>query len=312
MMCQGWGSRVRNVFALWILVPVINGFAAEPTVPGVGPAAWPREVVVTIGDIRTRVDGPKMWTLSGIDFQNSMMATQDSAYGTVLTIRNVGHLGTAHFLDVPGKPGKIETEDVTALRFFVDGKRVNELSPMLNLSGNAFRMERKSRIRDLDLETTITISDGVLTETARFKANAPIDLQKAHPWMYAWTAQAQSYVFGENEEIRRRGNFAKPGKTVAEVIKHANWVAVYDPATRKGSVCCYRSPAPQGGNWFLLVDAPGIYRKVAGYVLEDKIVPAGFEATYQAAVGFFNADEQNWEEQARHRARELRAIPQSP
>ena len=87
-------------------------------------ANWPTEVIMTVGDIRTRIAGPRMWTLSGIDFQNTAMATQDSAYGTVLTIRGVRHLGTAHFLNVPDKPGEVEKEIVTSLQLFVDEKSV--------------------------------------------------------------------------------------------------------------------------------------------------------------------------------------------
>ena len=52
--------------------------------------SWPKEVLVTVGDIRTRIEGPKLWTMSGIDFQNTVMATENSAYVTVLTIRGVG------------------------------------------------------------------------------------------------------------------------------------------------------------------------------------------------------------------------------
>ena len=127
---------------------------------------WPKEVVVTVGDIRTRIDGPKLWTMSGIDYQNTVMATADSAYGTVITIRGVGHLGTAHFIDVPGKPGEVEKEDVTSLKFLVDGKPVTEFTPQMNLTGTSFRMDRTSKIRDLDLESSVSIRDGVLIETA--------------------------------------------------------------------------------------------------------------------------------------------------
>lgn len=277
-----------------------------------GQANWPQKVVVTVGDVRTRIDGPKMWTLSGIEYRDAVMATEDSAYGSVLTIRNVGHLGTAHFLDVPGKPGAVEKEIVTSLRLFVDDKPVSELLPTMNLRGKSFRMERRSKIRALELETSIFLRDGVLIETAHFHANGPIDLRNAYPWMYAWTKDATAFVFGDNKGIQKRGVFRKEGPTASEVIKTSTWMAVYNPASGQGSVCCFLKHPPTADGWFLLIDAPGVYRKVAAYTLEDKVVEAGFKGTYQSAVGFFTATENDWEQHALRRATELRTSAIQP
>ncbi len=301
--------RYRSLMFCLILSPIF-ATASRAETPGskkAGAANWPDKLVVNVGDLRTRIDGPKMWTLSGIDYQNEVMATEDSAYGTVLTIRNVGHLGTAHFLDVPGKPGEVEREEVTHLQLFVDDKPVRELSPTMNLSGDSFRLERRSKIRALDLDSTISIRDGVLTETAHFRVTGPINLQNAYPWMYAWTPQATDYVFGDDKEIQKRGAFLKEGPTVSQVVKQATWMAVFNSASGKGSVCCFLKHPPDTEGSFLLIDAPGVYRKVAAYTLVDKIVSAGFEGTYQSAVGFFTATESNWVERAERRATELRS-----
>ena len=58
-------------------------------------------------------------------------------------------------------------------------------------------------------------------------------------------------------------------------------MAVFDPISGKGSVCYLLKYPPTTEGWFLVVDAPGIYRKVALYTLVDKIVPTGFDGTYQ-------------------------------
>ncbi len=268
---------------------------------------WPQEVVVTVGDIRTRIDGPKMWTLSGIEFQDTVMATEDSAYGSVLTIRNVGLLGTAHFLDVPGKPGQVEKELVTSLQLFLDDKPVRDFTPKMNLSGKSFRMARKSKIRAMDLETSVSLHEGMLIETVSFHATAPIDLRVAYPWMYAFAPEATVSVFGDNDDILQRGTFLSEGRGISQVIQKANWMAVFNPSRSKGCVCCFLKHPPTDEASLLLIDAPGIYRKVAAYSLVDKIVPEGFDGTYQSAVGFFNATERNWEEHARRRAAEIRA-----
>lgn len=267
---------------------------------------WPQKVVVTVGDIRTRIDGPKLWTLSGIDFQDQMVATEDSAYGTVLTIRGVGHLGTAHFLDVPGQPGKVEKEEVTHLRLTVDDQPSGPFQPSMNLAGRSFLLERKSKIRALDLQTTISIRDGVLIETARFQTTGPLDLRIAYPWMYAWTPQATAYVFGNEQGIQQRGQFLKEGKPTSMVVKDATWMAVFNPATGKGGVCCYLQHPAEDGR-FLLVDAPSAYRKIYPYTLEDKVLPTNFQGTYQAALGFFTATAADWEARAKQRSAEVRS-----
>ncbi len=59
---------------------------------------------VRVGDVAIRIEASKMWTLSGIEYRRNTMAVEESAYGTILTIRDVGTLGSAHFLDVPEGP----------------------------------------------------------------------------------------------------------------------------------------------------------------------------------------------------------------
>ncbi len=300
--------RVLIPCMLLLLVPMAITRAQSPSSQPAAQANWPQKVIVTVGEVRTRIEGSKMWTLSGLDYQNTVMAVEDSAYGTVLTIRGVGHLGTAHFLDVPGKPGQIEKENVTSLQFFVDDKPVTTFAPTMNLNGKSFRMERTSTIRALDLASSVALRDGVLIETAHLHATGPIDLQKAHPTMYAWTPQATVYIFGDDSGIQRRGTFLKEGKTATEAVKDSRWMAVFDPASGKGSVCYLLKHPPTAEGWFLLIDAPGVYRKLALYTLVDKIVPKDFDGTYQTAVGFFSATEADWERQALQRVAELRAL----
>lgn len=277
--------------------------ANEPT----DQAGWPQKVVVTVGDVRTRIDGPKMWTLSGIDYQDDMMASQESAYGTVFTIRGVGHLGTAHFLDVPGKPGEIEKENVTSIEFFVDGRPVTDFSKAMELSGQSFRLERTSDMRGEYLQSSISLRDDVLIETVHIRATQPMDLQKAHALMYAWTPAATVGVFGNADGIQRRVTFLQEGATVAEAIKDMDWAAVYDPTAGKGSVFVVLKKPASDDVQFLLVDSPGVYRKIALYSLIDQIIPIGWEGTYQSAVGFFSAPESDWEKKALQRLAELKA-----
>ena len=86
----------------------------------------PTSLTAKVGDVLVRIDGPKLWTLSRIEYKGALLGVEDSAYGTVVNIRNVGNLGTAHFLDVPGHPGEVEKEQVHELRFFIDGRQLRD------------------------------------------------------------------------------------------------------------------------------------------------------------------------------------------
>ncbi len=286
------------------LLPAFAGAADKPA----HQATWPDEVVVDVGDIRTRIDGPKLWTMSGLEYQGEEMATQDSAYGTVITIRDVGHLGTAHFLEVPGKPGEIEKEDVRTLEFFVDEKPVSQFSPKMEVAGKSFRMERTSRIRDLDLHSTVALQDGVVIETERWHALKALDLRVTYPLMYAWTPAATHYAFGDDNGLLRDGVFRKEGKSDdGGREKDARWGAVFNAANGKGSVI-YLLRLPEGVETVLQwTDAPTAYRKFRVMSFVESMVPEGFKGTYQSVVGFFNATEADWKEQATKRAAELAA-----
>jgi hypothetical protein len=271
-------------------------------------ADWPLTFTVTAADVRTRIEAAKMWTISGIEFQDTEMAVQDSAYGTVLTIRGVGHLGTAHFLDVPGTPGQVEKEKVTSLRLYVDEKPIAKFQPQMQARGKSFRMERKSSIRSLQVESTVSIRDNVLIETSHWHATQPIDLQKGHPSMYAFTPRATVYAFGDASGIHKRGVFREQGK-LEMTEKTSRWMAVFDPVNGKGSVCYVaKQPAePDAAAWFLVIDAPGVYRKLALFTFVEKVVPEGFDGTFQTAVGFFSAAGGDWESAALKRVAELKS-----
>jgi hypothetical protein len=295
--------------ALSILLTTSPALGGTPATQPADQTNWPKTFTVTIGDIRTRIESSKMWTMSGLEYQDAVMAVEDSAYGTVITIRGVGHLGTGHFLDVPGKPGEIEKEHVKRLKLFVDDKPVTNFQPTMTAGGKSFRMERSSSIRALDLECSVDIRDGVLVETSHWRATQDIDLQMTYPLMYAWTPKNTLYLFGDDNGIQKRGVFFENAeqKTDAGLEKNSRWMAVFNPASGKGSVCYLVKHPKDAEGWLQWTDGPGVYRKLRIMSFVEKIVPKGFDGTYQSAVGFFSANETDWEKQALKRVGELKS-----
>lgn len=266
-------------------------------------------LTAVVGDVSFRIDGPKLWTLSGVEFQKTVLAVQDSAYGSVIGIKGVGYLGSAHFLDVPNKPGEVEKEDVTQLQLFLDDQPLTEITPKMSVTGKSFRVDRKSKIRAVSLDSSVLVRDGVLIESARMRTTEPVELKITYPLMYAWTPSATAYLFGDDQGIQKRGTFlpasAKPGEGLE---KSARWMAVYDAPSRKGAVCYVVKHPPTADTWLQFTDAPGVYRKLRLMSFVEKTMPAGFDGTYQTAIGFFVADENDWESKALRRMTELKSL----
>lgn len=311
-------SRVSNwtapVFCALLVMIAAEITAAAAAAPTTMPLQQPEQkrpdsLTATIGDLTFRIDGPKLWTLSGIKYQGVVLAVEDSAYGTVITIEGVGHLGTAHFLDVPGKPGKVEKELVTDVRFFVDDKPIEVTGPTMNVSGKSFQMRRKSKIRDFTLESRVDVRDGVLVESSRIRTDKPVRLKMTYPLMYAWTPTATSYLFGMTDGSVKGGDFLPDGAKAGEGLeKSAQWMAVYDAPSGKAAVTRVVTQPPQADAWLQYTDAPGIYRKLRLMSFVERTVPAGFDGTYRMVTRCFAATPENWKAQAEQHARELQSL----
>lgn len=272
----------------------------------------PDSLTVGVGDLVIRIDGPKMWTLSGIEYQKTVMAVKESAYGAVFTIRDVGTLGSAHFLDVPNKPGEVEKESVTQLQFFLDDQLVTEFAPQMSISGKSFQMERRSQIRSIDVESTVSLRHGVLIESSRVRTDAAVNLRIAAAMMYAWTPTATVYLFGGDKGIRNRGTFLPDTEKAAEGgDKAARWMAVYDAPSGKGAVSYVVTQPPGADTWLQFTDAPKVYRKMRLLFFPEQIMPAGFDGTFQTATGFFSATESEWETKAQQLATELTSLAET-
>ncbi len=282
---------------------------ALPTNQTVGKDNRPEKLIVTVGDVLIRIDGPKLWTLSGVDYRGSEIAVQDSAYGSVLNIKGVGFLGSAHFLDVPGKPGKIEKEQVSLVEFELDERPMMETTATINLNGKSFRMTRESTIRTVRLSSSVALRDGVLTESVRMKTNAAVDLKVTYPLMYAWSPKATEYLFGDDKRVQKRGTFSSEnGKPSEGLEKTARWMAVYNPHAQQGAVLYVVQRPAMDDVWLQFTDAPGVYRKLRLMSFTEKTMPAGFDGTFQVAVGFFTARSDEWESAALQRMSQLRKL----
>ena len=295
--------------ALFLLMTINPSNAAPPTGTTQPTETRPASLTASIGYVLVRIDGPKLWTLSRIEYKGTLLGVEDSAYGTVVTFPGAKHLGTAHFLDVPGHPGEVEKENVTELRFYLDDQPVTNLTDTMSISGKSFRVERTSKIRAFDLDSVLDVRDGVLMQSARLRAPVAVELQMSYPLMYAWTPTATEYLFGMDDGSRKSGKFLESSAKPTEGLeKTARWLAVYDGPSGKGAVTYLLSQPADAEAWFQYTDAPGIYRKLRLMSFVGKTIPAGFDGTFRMVTGFFSAAPEQWKAAAEQRAGELKAV----
>lgn len=242
-------------------------------------------VTATIGDVAVRIDRSKLWTIGRIDYKQKTFGVEESAYGTVLNIKDVGFIGSSH--------KEVETENVTDLRFLLDGKLLT--SPAKAIHGNSFKLERKSRIRSFNLDSELEIRANKLFQSVQLRTTAAVDLKVAYPLMYAWTPKITAYMFGADDGTRVSGKFRPADATQAQISPGSmDWLAVYDHAREMGTVSRLLTRPEMVETTMIIVDSPGAYRKFYVMSFSNRRIPAGFDGTYRMVTGFFEADAATW------------------
>jgi hypothetical protein len=296
---QHHGNTMRKIAAhILCLLLAANSMnaIAQTTQP-----AFPNTLSANLGDLTVKINGPDLlWSPNGVDYRGTIVGVDGSVFITVATIKNVGHLGSAHFLDVPGKPGEVEKEPIDSLTFVLDGKPIENLKDVMEVSGKVFRVERKSRIRDLDVDSTFEWRDNKAIEFVRIHANKPVELSQLYPVSFPWTSTMREYVFGMEDGSEKSGVFLPDDKKPGEGLeKNARWFATFDPESHKGGVAFLAKKPANADTWFQYTDGPKIYRKLRMMSFVNQTMPAGFDGEWMLLVGFFESDAASWKSAAK-------------
>jgi hypothetical protein len=267
---------------------------------GAGRAAvnGPRSVLAACGDVAIRIDGPKLWTISRIDFRGVPLSTENSAYGTVLSFPGAGIIGSGH-LD----KGK---EDVTRLEFLVDGKPVE--SPPERVNCRSFELKRRSRIREFALQGSVAVRQDRLYEQVTISSGAPVALDFLYNFMHAWLPTVSDFVAENEGSGIVRGHLPDEEQFQREffVKQQLKWIAIYLQSLHKGAVSVLLERPAAGGAEALIWNVPPYYRKFYLKSFTGQTPPANFRGTYRMVTGFFDAQPDDWEAAARTLAEALR------
>jgi hypothetical protein len=258
--------------------------APAPAPAAAPPAGWPREIVAEVGQLGLRFESRSFWTLYRIDYQGTRICLDrfGSHYGSVANFPNVGFIGSGHTEN--------ENEQVLSLKLTVDGQPVSR--PPASLRCQTIRLEKRSRIRTLVLDTAIEARDNRLLEDVRLRADQPTPVKLIYHFMHPWTFTATEYLAELPDGTRMEGAFC--GDHKFRVDRPTRWSAIYDGPSSKGAVTCVLA-APTDDDWRTRYwDISDRYRKHYFVTFQNKTVPANREFHYQVLTIPFAAPHAAW------------------
>jgi hypothetical protein len=266
--------------------------------------AWPENLSVKCGDLAVNFEGPKRrWTIENIRFRDVLVAPENGASGTVFNFPDIGFIGTAHHEN--------ETEPVDDLGFFLDGKKVEKVPA--ELSGESFRLQRKSHVKNFTLEGEVELRDNRIWETATFRLPAdvdPVPLKLVYHFMHPWHVDSTHYMAARDGEVVHSGELDRSEETNRKfyVNEEVDWIAIYN-ANTKTYLVSYLLEKPDVSTAIAAIwNVNGAYRKFYLRCFTNDTVPSGFEGTYRMVTGFGVAEQSEWEEAARSTAGKLKSL----
>ena len=251
-------------------------------------------LTIVCGDISIGISEWKMWTMNGIAYQGTQLATTDSSYGTVFGFPGVGWIGAAH--------KDIEIEALRELQLYLDGKELT--SWPARMQGESFKICKSSRIRDFALQSSVEIHHNQIDETTVIHTEKDVPQDVVYNMMRAWMAGATG-VLARSRSGEELHLVLDDAERKDYLLKDIAWAAVYDAKSGKGAVSYLIARPALGGADLGIVSAPRVYRKYYVRSFVNQTVPAGFSGTYKMVTGFFKAPADHWQVAARKLADDL-------
>ena len=185
--------------------------------------------------------------------RGTRLGIEESAYGTAFNFPEVGFVGSAHH------DGGVE--QAHEVEFFLDGRRLD--APGNTLMGRSFRVAKRSSIRDVALQTDVTLEYDRIQEKVVVRTERSVPMRFGYHFMHAWTPSATAYAAGRagEEEVAGELRDAPEFNRQFYVNREMDWIAVYDAPSGKGAVSRLLERPPLGGAMMKLWTVPGVYRK---------------------------------------------------
>jgi hypothetical protein len=164
-----------------------------------GNADWPRDFVVNSGDLQTRFESRSFWTPYRIEYRGKRLGVDrfGSHYGTTINFPGTGFIGSGHTENAD--------ELVHQIALTVDGKPV--AIPPAEITANKMELRKQSQIRDLHLQTVVTVENNRLREAVTLTATEPTPINVAYHFMHPWAPTARHFLGELQDGTELQGEF---------------------------------------------------------------------------------------------------------
>jgi hypothetical protein len=258
--------------------------AAEP-----GPSTgWPASVLADVGELQVRFESRSFWTLYRIDYRDTRLCVDHfgSHYGTVANFAGTGFIGSGHTEN--------EDEKLLELAFAVDGKPCPK--PAEQYKADRVELRKRSRLRDLHVDTLVAVADNRIVEDVRLRTEQPAKMNLIYHFMHPWTPQMSDYLAELADGTRLSGEFV--GDEKQKICKPVNWSAVYSRELGMGAVTVVWD-VPADLPWETRYwDMPPRYRKHYFTTFVNATPPKDQALRYRVATICFAASAEAWQEKA--------------
>lgn len=259
-------------------------------------ADWPASILVGVQDLRVRFESRSFWTLYRIEYGGTRLCMDvfGSHYGSVASVKGFGLVGSGHT-----ENGDSERVDELALE--VNG--VREASPKDAYTADRVALHKRSHIRDLVLDTTVTIGANRIEEVVTMAAEKPVTLDHLYHFMHPWVPAMSHFLAERTDGQRLDGRFVDDkGMKMSVPVR---WSAVYGETLGKGAVTAVLE-VPADLPWEVRYwDMPERYRKHYFVVLRNTTLEPGRTLRYRVATQPFAAAATSWQQVADSLARSL-------
>ena len=153
-------------------------------------AAIPQSIMLESGDLKVRLDGRKRWNMNRIEYLGELLCVDkpNAHYGMTCRPTDFKYaVGSGHEESGYG-------EKVVSLKIYCDGR---EIMPQKNISvcGKKIKVEKVSKILDLNVKYDILIENNVISEFIEVTAEKNRKLHHLYFFMRPWSPRFTDLYF---------------------------------------------------------------------------------------------------------------------
>ena len=259
-------------------------------------AAWPKDILITAGDLQTRLEKRSFWTIYRLDWKGKRLGVDNfgSHYGSVANFPNTGFIGSGHTEN--------EDEKILSIELSIDGKVVKGV-PAGKYSCREAVLVKTSALRDLRIRTETHIFSDRIEEKVSLKAEKDTSLNLIYHFMCPMTTDMAQWYGIKSDGKSISGDFSGSGGFIANTPM--KWLAFHAPSMN-ANVLIAITKTPDGVPSFCKVwDQPPRYRKFYFQTFSKGTVPTGKSFDSAVVIIPFDADADNWKNQAKKLAEAL-------